>query len=207
MTEKIPSTEPYPSNFQELIRNHLYELLVESEFNVQPWNHDNAWEDWQKGRKLIAEALHKDGTILDYGSANGFLLRSLQEWSPHNLNPYGIEREEDRVEAAQRLFPETPEHFLTPKDYEKGPHSFPERFDFVFWNVWDNWELNSSQQIDTLKTLFSKVEEGGRLILGLYSGREANEEKIKRLERLGFQVSGRSDNPEGKETIVWIDKK
>lgn len=46
---------------------------------------------WVDTRSFLAEAFHHGGTLLDVGSANGFLLRCLQEWCAHKLTPFGIE--------------------------------------------------------------------------------------------------------------------
>ncbi len=44
----------------------------------EPWEREEAWRAWEEGRKFIASAIDRDGTVLDFGSANGFLLKCLQ---------------------------------------------------------------------------------------------------------------------------------
>ncbi len=53
--------------------------------------HGLTYSWWKMHRSLIARAVHKSGSILDIGCANGFLLRCLMEWSSHALVPYGFD--------------------------------------------------------------------------------------------------------------------
>ena len=48
-------------------------------------------ERWEAARRPIAEAVDHDGSFLDVGCANGYLLESIVRWSEHRLEPYGLD--------------------------------------------------------------------------------------------------------------------
>lgn len=183
----------------------LKELLEGSHVFTEPWNKEAAWKEWEEGRRFITSAIHKDGSLLDYGCANGFLLRSLQEWSPYSLDPYGFDTDEDAIRKAQELFSHKRDHFVTPEELEKNPQ-FPRTFDFVYWNVWDNWKFSSPEEIMLLEKLKGITNEEGRLILGLYDTKEENLKKIEQLRTLGYDPSGVTENHKGEQVLAIFNK-
>ena len=46
---------------------------------------------WEAARRPIVEAVDRDGTFLDIGCASGYLIECVVRWSPHRLEPYGLE--------------------------------------------------------------------------------------------------------------------
>src|SRR5207249_1292979 len=51
-------------------------------------------EYWLVARGVIAEAVHRSGSFLDVGCANGHLLECLVEWCAargHAVEPYGLD--------------------------------------------------------------------------------------------------------------------
>ena len=64
---------------------------------------------WRLARGLIAEAIHKDGTFLDIGCANGLLMESIVRWAAekgYQLEPYGMDISARLAEVAQRRLPQ-----------------------------------------------------------------------------------------------------
>jgi SAM-dependent methyltransferase len=202
---------------QEKILSESFTSLIESDetfkallegchVTVTPWDKKVAYEDWEKTRRFIADAIDRDGSILDYGCANGFLLRSLQEWSGHELVPYGFDIDPKGIEEARGLFPEQKEHFISPEDRRRGA-DLPKEFDFVYWNVWDNWEFDKQEGLELLEKLEAETKKGGRLILGFYGSKEANLTKIAQLEKLGYVPNRTLESQDnGEQIIVWFDK-
>lgn len=83
----------YSKEFRQIIKNReIVGLLIrgshfegrKGRYGVLP-----KYTDWEEGRRLIANAINNDGSILDIGCANGFLLRCLREWSSHKLDLEG----------------------------------------------------------------------------------------------------------------------
>jgi SAM-dependent methyltransferase len=57
---------------------------------------------WETARRPIAEAIDHDGTFLDIGCANGYLLECLARWAPHHIEPYGLELAPRLAELARK---------------------------------------------------------------------------------------------------------
>ncbi|MBY0110651.1 class I SAM-dependent methyltransferase [Patescibacteria group bacterium] len=188
-------------------RAKLQRILKGSEI-VTSWRDsaEKLWAWWEKGRKPIAGIIDRIAgdkatvSVLDYGSANGLLLRSLQEWSTHTIEPYGLDKRKERVRDAQKLFPGKESHFVhSVEDLE----SLQKTFDVVYWNAWDHLKLEKSKEIEFVKDLYSRVSPGGALVVGFYDHNVKDRQKrLARLVEAGFTVSGTEEGPN--ETFVWF---
>ncbi|MGC8571741.1 MAG: class I SAM-dependent methyltransferase [Candidatus Micrarchaeia archaeon] len=163
---------------------------------------------WVKRRSFIAELINKSGTIIDVGCANGFFLRSLQEWSKYKLIPYGIDIDLKFIEQIKELFPNDFKNFIkldvhNINDLQK--YSLPDKYDFIYWNIWDNWNLDIDEQQEVVAEVKDHVNPDGRLILGFYDNREKNMERIDNLENVGFRFNGLLINKYGEEIAAWMD--
>lgn len=164
------------------VKRSVRELLKGSHF-------EGTAEEWKEQRGWIAKAIDRDGTILDFGCANGYLLKCLEDWSDHELEPFGVDTDPQAIRAAQEIFPDAKDHFVLSKDEEAGS-KLPSEFDLIYWNVWDDSDFDQEGIKDILDhSVKMSVEKGGRLILGFYHPDAAeNERKIKQLEDMGFKV-------------------
>ncbi len=201
MTEspKIPEVKEYSPEFKQLLENdHDASLLRGSHV-------DTSFEQWENGRKFITEAISKDGSILDYGCANGFLLRSLQEWSDHTLEPYGVDTDQQAIDAARDLFHGKQNHFAA-LDKPEEAKDFPKEFDYIYWNVWDNYHFDGTNQSKLFDQLKSKISPEGKLILGFYQSTVENQTKLGELEKLGLIPNSVIKNPTGNEELAIFTK-
>jgi len=151
---------------------------------------DSNFEGWTARRKFICEAIDHEGTILDIGCANGFLLYCLRKWCSHKLVPYGIDSEP--IDSVEDLFPiqYQHEHFQQVALEEflvTEVTSFPKKFDFIYWNVWDNCSLE--QEKHWIIKLLRYVKPSGRLILGFYDSSKSHEPKIAKVKELGLNFT------------------
>lgn len=202
-------------SYQELITDEerARRLVEGSHFYA-----DHPSRAWERARKFIANALHKDGTVLDIGCANGFLSKSLESWSSHKHTSYGIDIVSGDIEKAQKLFPSTPDHF---KEYSfkefisRCPDGFPATFDFIYCCGFDGRHVTK----DDLDTLLGRISPHGRLLLGLYPEREKTDgtgkepvvhvvTNIEKLKEYGFTITvlDNTDHPSRGEKIVIIEK-
>ncbi len=65
-------------------------------------------EQWEQRRGHIADAIPRDGTFLDLGCANGFLMESVQRWCAQrgvDVVPYGVDISAELVAEAKRRLP------------------------------------------------------------------------------------------------------
>jgi SAM-dependent methyltransferase len=152
----------YSEGFLELINtdDKMRKMIEGSCFVNVPWDQNVAFRQWERSRSFIARAIKKDGKLLDIGCANGFLLRCLQEWSNHNLIPHGIDQDRKAVEKARKLFPRYRNNFITNKS--SGAH-FPQDFDHIYWNVWDNYNFEQLDHFDFLNELLSRTPSSGTM--------------------------------------------
>jgi len=87
---------------------------------------------WELARRFTAGAIHRDGTFLDLGCANGMLMESMVEWALHDrgreLQPYGLDISEALVRLARRRLPLWSDRIWVGNAWDWTP---PRRFDFV----------------------------------------------------------------------------
>ena len=85
-------------------------------------------ERWEAARRPITQAVDRPGSFLDVGCANGYLLESLVRWSPHAIEPYGLDFSARLVELALARLSQWADRFFVGDALEWEP---PGRFDFV----------------------------------------------------------------------------
>ena len=166
---------------------------------------DGTFAEWEKGRRFIADLIDQKGTLLDYGCANGFLLKCLEEWTGGKIISYGVDSDPLMIERAQELFPDRLDHFANTA--KPPPADFPKSFTMIYWNVWDNFDLASERGTETLKRLLGYVKPGGRLILGFYRKEKSeNIAQVEILRQLGYAASAIAKAPQdGAQVAVAID--
>lgn len=191
-------SKKYSKDFLKLLQEKgVARLLKGSSF-------EGSFEEWEHHRKFIADVM-KDGSILDVGCGNGFFVRCLQEWSGKQLDPYGVEIDENFIQQTTEVFPDKPGHFLLAE--EKSSADFPQAFNTVFWCVWDGFSLENEGGKQFLKRIQSRILPGGRLILGFYNPtREEIELKLECLRKQFPKLEVRYAEGEGvSETLAFVD--
>lgn len=165
-------------------------------------------KEWEDARRFLAAAIHRDGSILDIGCGNGLLVRSLQEWSGQSLEPYGVDADDEVVERCRRLFRGGARRFHC-SSLEDLPRklrhatAFPDRFDFVFWGVWDNWGFDRPEQLAALRLLRRLAGPQGRVVLAFYDVHSFDPRidpscvRIGRALEAGFEFEGAALNTRG----------
>ncbi|MDH5596713.1 MAG: class I SAM-dependent methyltransferase [Candidatus Peregrinibacteria bacterium] len=198
---------------QRYSNNVIKKLIEECRF-------EGSYDEWKAARSFVGKAIHKKGTLIDLGCANGFFLRCLQDWQPYDLDVYGIDNREEAISEARNLFPDKTNHFqiisgadiyLLYEDYDE--QLLPSKYDFVYRNYWRN-ELNSEENLkEEINKLLPLVRDDGRLILGIYAGSdikiESHPHMMRWVENMK-KAAGRVDGEAYAETggslwIMWID--
>jgi SAM-dependent methyltransferase len=115
---------------------------------------------WEAARRPIAETIDRGGTFLDIGCASGHLLESLVRWTPHRIEPYGLDLAPALVELARRRLPQWADRIFLGNALTWEP---PQRFDFVRTELVYVPAERRRQFVERL--LAEVVARGGRLIL------------------------------------------
>lgn len=205
------------------MKDNLLEIYSKAELDklVEQCSSGGGYEYWVKARHFVAKAIYKDGSFLDIGCSNGFLLKCLQHWTLYTLEPYGIENREEAVSLAKELFSDIPEHIALLDGNRlsglKQVH-LPDAYDYVFRNHW-KLETTENEMKEILSDLFNHTKEDGRIIVGLYwpNSREKGTPEFDRVRNnfLGFtdkiksaaaKVDGEAFSDIGDHWIMWMDK-
>ncbi|MBV7328328.1 class I SAM-dependent methyltransferase [Chloroflexi bacterium TSY] len=168
---------------------------------------------WRLARGLIADAIHKDGTFLDVGCANGLLMESMVVWAAENgyqLEPYGMDISTELAEVARQRLPQWADRIFVGNIAE---WESPQKFDFVSVDLGYTAEDRRKELAERLLTDF--VLGGGRLIVTSYGlTKDPSKENWSvgnHLRSFGFVVGGepeRFDNVKGKwKRIAYINHK
>ena len=161
-------------------------------------------ERWEVARRPIAEAVDRDGSFLDIGCANGYLLECITRWSPHRVEPYGLEIAPGLAALARRRLPQWSERVFVGNALTWQP---PRRFDFVRTELVYVPEERRKSYVERL--LERVVAPGGRLIICGYGSprsRVAAEPVPAILRSYGFEpeLEREVDAPEGGGPIIVI---
>ncbi|MFZ5425106.1 MAG: methyltransferase domain-containing protein [Patescibacteria group bacterium] len=196
----------YSKEFKELIKTkeNVVRLLKGSGVDAEDLKY------WEEGRGFIAKTIDYEGSVLDVGCGNGFLLKSLQEWTEHTLTPYGIDNKIHLIEECKKLFPKFSENFKPLNLYKKEfvfrwLYGLPKNYDFIYWNVWDNFHFRE-RGTKEMNHLLNSLNNNGKLILGFYDiSDEAKKSKIDYLENEGYKVKT-VKNPFGHEWLGIVKR-
>ncbi len=123
--------------------------------------------DWRAKRQQLAVPMDRDGTWLDVGCANGFLMATLPSWCAERdvtIEPYGPELLPKVADLARALHPTLAERIWTGSVMQWSP---PQLFTYVT-------TLEDQVPPDRLGDLVGRlldtfVEAGGRLIVSAYT--------------------------------------
>jgi hypothetical protein len=164
-------------------------------------------ERWRAERSPILDAVDTDGTLLDAGCANGYLLECLVGWAAERgirLTPYGVDAGPRLIELARARMPCYAANFYAANTWGWEP---PQRFRYVY-TLYDS--VPSQYLAQYVQWLTSRaVEAGGRFILGAYgsrSRRAAPFNVAEALKAFGYEVAGRTSGGDPPiAQFAWID--
>lgn len=161
---------------------------------------------WETCRSPIAAAIHRSGTFLDVGCANGLLMESVVRWASargHVIEPYGLDLSERIAALARRRLPQWAGRVFVGNAIDWPS---PMRFDFVRTELEYVPRYRAPHLVARL--LGAVVARGGRLIVCGY-GTDVAERVGETLRRWGFAVAG---DHEGRDEagrvcvrLAWVD--
>jgi len=161
-------------------------------------------ERWQTARRPIADMIDRDGTFLDIGCANGYLMECVVRWTRHRVEPYGLELAGAVAELARQQRPQWEKRIFLGNALTWQP---PMRFHFVRAEL---VYVPQERQRDLLQRLLGEVvAPGGRLIVGGYGDPRSGQppHPVRRLVRsygLEAEVEFDTEAPEGGGAILEV---
>lgn len=160
---------------------------------------------------MILEAVNHDGSFIDVGCANGYLLESLDKWTRalgyYSIEFYGLDISEDLIRLAIERLPDWKDRLFIGNALYWLPI---EKFDFVC--VKELGYVPNHRQKSFLEHLLNHyVAPKGRLILGPYGEERRTKEMEHKLSEWGYPPSGyiEKSHPKHKllsRRLLWFDK-
>jgi SAM-dependent methyltransferase len=169
---------------------------------ASPWEgsgKQGSAEDWEHARSHVADAIDRDGSFLDVGCANGYLLECLPRWTQHRLDRYGLDISPELVDLARRRLPDLADRLMTGNVMQWDP---PHRFTYVRTGL---EYVPSHRRRELVEHLLSWCE---RLMIGPMT-EAAGGPTERLLVEWGHPPSGRSERPhrhsDAVYRVLWID--
>lgn len=166
-----------------------------------PWGQSGVGgtiEDWERSRRPVADAIERDGTFLDVGCANGFLMESVRAWCAERgiqVEPYGMDLGPELIRLAQRRLPQWADRLWVGTMQTWTP-SAGLRFDAL--QVRPDAVLPDRRRALLIHLRDHVLTEGGRLIVTLAEpGPLGSAEAL--LEHCGYAVRGSVGS------VAWAD--
>ena len=177
-----------------------------------PWGQSGRLGDersWTYARSLICDAIDRDGSFLDVGCANGFLMECVQRWASERgrrIEPHGLDISPKLADLARSRLPEWADRTHTGNVMTWTP---PQRFDFVRTGL---EYVPHRRRRDLVQRILDDFlsDDGGRLIVGTYTGDSTWPDSLEQeMASWGLEVAGRTSRPHRDDRlryrVLWID--
>ena len=129
---------------------------------------------------MLCDAVETDGTFLDVGCANGYMMESVEKWSAergHRVEPYGLDIVPELADLARSRLPIWADRIYTGNVMTWSP---PRRFHFVRTGL-EYVPLRRRRDL-VQRLLDESVVDNGRLIIGTYHGSRVEKNVADELE-------------------------
>ena len=166
---------------------------------------------WTRARSLIAEAVDSQGTFLDIGCANGYLMECMKDWSRARgfaIEPHGLDIVMELADLARHRLPHWADRIQVGNALLWKPNI---RFDFVRTGL---EYVPKQRRRDLIAHLLNEiVAPDGRLIIGTYNEARASiigPDLEQSVASWGFTIAGRTSRPHDDcrvaYKVFWIDQ-
>lgn len=157
--------------------------------------------DWEYSRSLIADAIDADGSFLDVGCANGYLLECLPRWTSHRLDRYGLDIAPALVERARHRLPELADALFVGNALTWEP---PRAFTYIRTGL---EYVPRHRRLEFVERLLHGCR---RLIVGVFNEEQHARPTEELIRSWGLRVTGRSERPNRHKPqvdyrVLWID--
>ncbi|MBB5954179.1 SAM-dependent methyltransferase [Saccharothrix tamanrassetensis] len=176
-----------------------------------PWGQsgvEGSEQRWIDGRKFVVDALDRDGTFLDCGCANGYLMECLHRWAADKglaVEPHGVDIVPEFVALARSRLPHWADRIHLGNVLSWTP---PFRFDAV--RVGLEYVPAHRRASLVARLLDEFVAPGGRLVIGPFTEEVGERSTENELASWGHPVTGRSEVAHRDHRVirrlVWTDR-
>jgi len=152
-------------------------------------------ERWEETRRCVCEAIDRDGDFLDVGCANGLLLETLREWSPHEITPHGVDFVAELIDHARARHSGFAANFHRANAWDWDPSR---RYTFV------RTSIECVPEADWPELIRRQAAWAEPLIVCHY--RNANEPAVdvtSLVESCGYEIAGSTQAPGVR--VTWLD--
>ncbi|MDQ0114042.1 class I SAM-dependent methyltransferase [Paenibacillus harenae] len=190
LLEELAEGKITEEDWFEINNKYFTEHYLASDNPRSQSGHGGNEQGYFHSHQMLIDVIHKSGTFIDVGCANGYLLESLHRWITnlgyYKLVCYGLDISQGLIELAKKRLPEWSNHFYTGNAVNWAPK---EKFDFVCVKELD-YAVPGKQQL-FLKHLFEHfVKPNGRLILGPYSEETSTPTMYELVTSWGYKPTG-----------------
>ncbi|UAL29748.1 class I SAM-dependent methyltransferase [Nocardioides rotundus] len=162
--------------------------------------------DWEYSRRLLCDAIDRDGSFLDIGCANGLLMADVRRWAAqdgHAIEPHGVEIGPRLADLARSRYPQWAARIHAANANGWRPER---RYDFVRTGLEYVPERSRREYVDHLMT--HVVAPGGRLIIGVHHA-PSDDPLIADLASWGYPLAGISRRAHAQPglfyTALWLN--
>lgn len=156
---------------------------------------------WEQARRLLVDAIDRDGTFLDVGCANGLLMESVRSWAADDglsIEPYGLDISPELAALARSRLPHWADRIFAGNVLHWQP---PRRFDFVRTGLDCVPRRRRRELIEGL--LARVVAPAGRLIVGVFNEEREARPSEQQVAAWGFEIAGRTERPHRDDRIAY----
>ena len=158
-------------------------------------------DDWEHARPHVAHAIDRDGSFLDIGCANGYLLECLPRWTPHQVDRYGLDIAPELVDLARHRLPELEDRLWVGNALHWEPQH---RFTYIRVGL---EYVPRHRRRELVERMLGWCE---RLIIGVFNEESHARPTEELLRSWGHMIGGRSERTNRKKPaidyrVLWID--
>lgn len=181
------------------------ELIVDAYLAAEtPWGQSGksgTADDWEWSRSHVADAVNRDGSFLDVGCANGYLMECIPRWSAFHVEPYGLDLSAELAALARSRLPSWADRIFVGNALT---WEAPQLFTYVRTGL---EYVPPGRRRELVVRLLGSCE---RLIVGVFNEHETERTTEDELVSWGITVAGRSIRPNRRKPgmeyrVLWID--
>ena len=159
-------------------------------------------EDWEWSRSHVADAIDRDGSFLDVGCANGYLMECIPRWTRHSVEPFGLEISQELAQMARARLPGWADRIHLGNVLTWEPSQA-----FTFARTGLDY-VPSRRRRELVERLLGFCD---RLVIGVFNEHESEHTTADALQSWGVCVAGGSSRPNrhkpGMEyRVLWVDR-